>query len=55
MADTQRRTIVEQVEFAQVFGFPKILRAVTMGFQPPRLALGLVMVAALMDVTSGRA
>lgn len=48
MADTQRRTIVEQVEFAQVFGFPKILRAVTMGFQPPRLALGLMMVAALM-------
>ncbi len=53
MADTQRRTIVEQVEFAQVFGFPKILRAVTMGFQPPRLALGLVMVAALM--VAGRA
>ena len=53
MADTQRRTIVEQVEFAQVFGFPKILRAVTMGFQPPRLVLGLVMVAALM--VAGRA
>ncbi|MEE9129107.1 MAG: hypothetical protein V3T84_03750 [Phycisphaerales bacterium] len=53
MADTQRRTIVEQVEFTQVFGFPKILRAVTMGFQPPRLALGLVMVAALM--VAGRA
>ncbi len=53
MADTQRRTIVEQVEFAQVFGFPKILRAVTMGFQPSRLALGLVMVAALM--VAGRA
>ena len=53
MADTQRRTIVEQVDFAQVFGFFKILRAVTMGFQPPRLALGLVMVAALM--VAGRA
>ena len=52
MADSERRTIVEQVEFAQVFGFFKILRAVTMGFQPPRLVLGLLMVAALM--TAGR-
>ena len=53
MADSERRTIVEQVEFAQVFGFFKILRAVTMGLQPPRLVLGLLMVAALM--TAGRA
>ncbi len=52
MADSERRTIVEQVDFAQVFGFFKILRAVTMGLQPPRLVLGLLMVAALM--TAGR-
>ena len=52
MADSERRTIVEQVEFAKVFGFFKILRAVTMGLQPPRLMLGLLMVAALM--TAGR-
>ena len=53
MADSERRTIVEQVEFAQVFGFFKILRAVTMALQPPRLVLGLLMVAALMSAGRG--
>ena len=50
MADSEKRTVVEGVEFAQLFRFPQILRAVTMAFQPPRLVLGLLMVAALMTV-----
>ncbi len=50
MADSEKRTVVEGVEFAQLFRFPQILRAVTMAFQPPRLVLGLLMVVALMTV-----
>lgn len=45
-----RRTVVEGVEFAQLFQFPKILRAIPAAFQPPRLVLGLLIVAALMTV-----
>ena len=52
MSDSDKRTVVEGVEFAQLFHFPRILRALTAGFQPPRLVLGLLMVAALM--TGGR-
>lgn len=52
MSDGDKRTVVERVEFAQLFQFPKILRAITAGFQPPRLVIGLLMVAAL--VTGGR-
>jgi hypothetical protein len=50
VADTDRRIVVEGVEFAQLAQFPKILRAVTSSFQPARLVLGLLMVAALMTV-----
>jgi hypothetical protein len=50
LADTEKRIIVEGVEYAQLVQFPKILRAVTAGFQPSRLVLGLLMVAALMTV-----
>jgi hypothetical protein len=50
VADTERRIVVEGVEFAQLAQFPKILRAVTASFQPARLVLGLLLVAALMTV-----
>lgn len=50
MADSGKRTVVEGVEFAQLFQFPKILRAVTSGFQPPRLIIGVLMIAALVTV-----
>ncbi len=52
MAEPEKRIVVEGVEFAQLVHFPKILRAVTASFQPPRLAMGLLLVAALM--TAGR-
>ncbi|MHC4416644.1 MAG: hypothetical protein ACYS0G_15335 [Planctomycetota bacterium] len=50
MAETDKRIVVEGVEFGQLFRFPNILRAVTMAFQPPRLVLALLLVAALMTV-----
>ena len=50
MADPDKRIVVEEVEFGELFHFPRILRAITMAFQPPRLVLGLVLVAALMTV-----
>ncbi len=53
MADTQRRIVVEGVDFAGLFRFPSILRAATMGFQPPRLILGLLLTVAIL--TAGRA
>jgi hypothetical protein len=52
VAESERRIVVEGVEFSQLVHFPKILRAVTASFQPPRLAMGLLLVAALM--TGGR-
>jgi hypothetical protein len=52
VADTEKRIVVEGVEYAQLVQFPRILRAVTASFQPSRLVLGLLMVAALM--TGGR-
>ncbi len=52
MADTEKRIVVEGVEFAQLVQFPRILRAVTASFQPARLALGLLMVVGLL--TGGR-
>jgi hypothetical protein len=50
VADTEKRIVVEGVEYAQLVQFPKILRAVTAGFQPSRLVLGLLMVVALMTI-----
>ncbi len=50
--DTDRRIVIEGVEFAQLVQFPRILRAVTSAFQLPRLLLGLLLVAAV--VTGGR-
>jgi hypothetical protein len=50
VADTERRIVVEGVEYEQLVQFPKILRAVTASFQPSRLVLGLLIVAALMTV-----
>jgi hypothetical protein len=50
VADTEKRIVVEGVEYAQLVQFPKILRAVTSSFQPSRLVLGLLMVVALMTV-----
>ena len=50
MADTEKRIVVEGVEYAQLVQFPRILRAVTASFQPSRLVLGLLMVAALMTI-----
>jgi hypothetical protein len=50
VADIEKRIVVEGVEYAQLAQFPKILRAVTASFQPSRLVLGLLMVAALMTV-----
>ncbi|MCH8153016.1 MAG: hypothetical protein IH830_11680 [Planctomycetes bacterium] len=49
MAESDRR-IIDGYEFVQQFLFPRILRAATMALQPPRLVLGLLMVAALMTV-----
>ena len=53
MAEPEKRIVLEEIEFGQLFRFPRILRAVTMAFQPPKLILGLVLVAALMSL--GRA
>ncbi len=52
MTDSDRRMVVEGVEFAQIVQFPRILRSVTAAFQLPRLVLGLLLVAAI--VTGGR-
>ncbi|MBT8487144.1 MAG: hypothetical protein HKO59_14330 [Phycisphaerales bacterium] len=48
-----RRIMVDGVEFASVFRFPKVLRSVTSAMQPPRLVIALLMVVALVAV--GRA
>lgn len=52
MGDSQRRIVVEGVDFAGLFRFPSILRAATMAFQPPRLILGLLLTVTLL--TAGR-
>jgi len=52
MGKSAKHTIVEGVDFSQVLAFPKILRAITMSFAPGRLALGLLMVVAIL--TAGR-
>ncbi len=52
MVDSEKRTVVEGVEFSHLFQFPRILRAVTAGFQPPRMVLGLLMIVLL--ITAGR-
>lgn len=52
MAEPERRTVIEGVDFGHIFVFPRILRAVTMAFQPARLIIGLLLVLALL--TAGR-
>ncbi|MCP3905230.1 MAG: hypothetical protein GY715_16515 [Planctomycetes bacterium] len=52
MTGPKQRLIVDGVEFASVFRFPRILRAVTAALQPPRLVLALLMVVIL--IAAGR-
>jgi hypothetical protein len=48
VADPERRIVVDGVDFAGVFSFPRILRSVTSALQPPRLIVGLLMVVLLV-------
>ena len=52
VSEPKKRIIVDGVEFGQIFLFPKILGCVMSALQPARLAVGLLMVAALF--TFGR-
>ena len=52
MAEPSKRIIVDGVDFANVFQFPRIFRAVAMAMQPARLVIALLMVTAL--ITFGR-
>lgn len=47
MPDSSKRIIVDGVDFASVFQFHRILRAIAMAMQPPRLIIALLMVTAL--------
>jgi hypothetical protein len=44
----KQRLIVDGVEFASIFRFPRILRSVTAAMQPPRLVVALLMVVILI-------
>jgi hypothetical protein len=52
VAEPSRRIIVDGVDFANVFQFHRVLRAIAMAMQPARLIIALLMVAAL--ITAGR-
>ncbi|MCA9291147.1 MAG: hypothetical protein KDA25_08460, partial [Phycisphaerales bacterium] len=52
MTDARRRSPVDRPAHGHRFDAHRILRAVTMALQPPRLVIGLLMVTAL--VTAGR-
>ena len=52
MPEPKKRIIVDNIDFASTFQFPRVFRAITMALQPPRLVIGLLLVAALM--TAGR-
>jgi hypothetical protein len=47
--DHRQPVIVEGVDVAQVVQFPRLWQAVGMSFAPPRLAIGLMMTAAMMS------
>jgi hypothetical protein len=46
--DPKQHIVVEDVEFSQLFHFPKILGEIGSAFQPGRLVIGLFMVVVLM-------
>jgi len=46
--DHRQPVVVEGVDIGQVVQFPRIWQAVGMAFAPPRLAIGLMMTAAMM-------
>lgn len=48
MPESSKRIIVDGVDFANVFQFHRILRAIAMAVQPPRLIIALLMVMTLM-------
>jgi len=48
VADPEKRIVVDGVDFAGVFSFPRILRSVTSAMQPPRLVVALLMVVLLV-------
>jgi hypothetical protein len=48
VADPEKRIVVDGVDFAGVFYFPRILRSVTSAMQPPRLIVALLMVVLLV-------
>ncbi len=50
MPDPDKRVVVDAVDFTEVFQFPKVLRAVVMALQPPRLVVALLMIVALVTV-----
>ena len=49
VAEPSRRIIVDGVDFANVFQFQRILRAIAMAMQPARLGIALLMVTALIS------
>jgi hypothetical protein len=50
MNDPSRRVVVDRIEFLEVFHWWRIVQAVPMAMQPPKLIIGLLMVAALMSI-----
>ena len=52
MADPKKRIIVDGIDFASLFQFPRMLSAVTAAMQPPRLLLALLMV--VIFIVAGR-
>jgi hypothetical protein len=52
MSDPSKRVVVDRIEFLEVVQWWRILRAIPMAMQPPKLIIGLLVVVALL--TAGR-
>lgn len=50
MSQRNERVVVEGVDFRELFMFPHVLRSITTSLQPPRLVVGVLMIAALLAV-----
>lgn len=50
LPEQNRRMVVERLDYASLFLFPRILRSITMALQPPRLIVGLLTFVALIAV-----
>jgi hypothetical protein len=50
VAESNKRTVVDAIEFGSVFQFPRILRSATAAMQPPRLIVALLTVVLLIGI-----